>query len=226
MDKILEAMMLSHHPTSVKHILVRRVLEAAKQPLDSKQCWAMFELSTKLILLGDTKFKKDVGKEVLEAFAQNHNAEFESFFNVRFILKLVQDGYGTLSIRNVDILEYIQLGLKYIQDNSSDEVFHALQIELLRIVCKKPGSKLCASISKLLAEFPQCIPSGKFQIVFCQQLVRSIGQFQCGSKEEDEIVEFLDQVNKVSGLLQRIWRTQTAAIIPSLRELFTLISST
>ncbi|XP_067890013.1 ubiquitin carboxyl-terminal hydrolase 35-like isoform X3 [Heterodontus francisci] len=227
MDKILEAMMLSHHPTSVKHSLVRRILEAAKQPLNSKQCWAMFELSTKLVLLGDTKFKKDVGKEVLEAFAQNHTAEFESFFNVKFILKLMQDGYGTLTIRNVGILDYIQLGLKYIEDNSSaDEVFHALQIELLRIVCEKPGSKLCASISKLLAEFPRCIPSGKFQVVFCQQLVRSIGQFQCGSEEEDEIVEFLDQVNKVSGLLQRIWRAQTAAIIPSLRELFTVISST
>ncbi|XP_067841551.1 ubiquitin carboxyl-terminal hydrolase 35-like [Heptranchias perlo] len=227
MDKILEAMMLSHHPSSVKHILVRRVLEAAKQPLDSEQCWAMFELSTKLVLLGDTNFKKDVGKEVLEAFAQNHTAEFESFFNVRFIVKLLQDGYGTLSIRSGGILEYIQLGLKYIQDNSSvDDVFHVLQIELLRIVCEKPGSKLCASISKLLAEYPLCIPSGKFQVVFCQQLVKSIGQFQCGSEEEDEIVEFLDQVNKVSGLLQRIWRTQTAAIIPSLRELFTVISST
>ncbi|XP_078078030.1 ubiquitin carboxyl-terminal hydrolase 35-like [Mustelus asterias] len=226
MDKILEAVMLSQHPTSVKHSLVRHILEAAKKPLDRKQCWAMFELSTKFILLGDTKFKKDVGKEVLEAFAQNHTAEFESFFNVKFVLKLVQDGYGTLSKRSVGILEYIHLGLKYIQDNpSADEVFHVLQIEILRIVCERPGSKLCASISNLLVEFPRCIPSGKFQVVFCQQLVRSIGQFQFSSEEEDEIVEFLDQVNKVSDLLQRIWRTRTAAIIPSLRELFTVISS-
>jgi len=39
-------------------------------------------------------------------------------------------------------------------------------------------------------------------------------------------MEFLEQVNKVSGLLQRIWRTQTSAILPSLKELFTIISST
>ncbi|XP_043547608.1 ubiquitin carboxyl-terminal hydrolase 35-like isoform X1 [Chiloscyllium plagiosum] len=227
MDKILEAMLLSQHPASVKHSFVRRILEAAKQPLDSKQCWAMFELSTNLILLGDTKFKKDVGKEVLEAYALNHISEFEIYFDAKLILKLMQDGYGTLNRRSVGIIEYIQLGLKYVQDNSSaDEVFHVLQIELLRIVCEKPGSKLCASISKLIVEYPQCIPTGKFQVVFCQQLVRSIGQFQNGSEEEDEIVEFLDQVNKVSSLLQRIWQTQTAAIIPSLRELFTVISST
>ncbi|XP_078259246.1 ubiquitin carboxyl-terminal hydrolase 35-like isoform X1 [Rhinoraja longicauda] len=226
MDKILEAMMLSHHPTSMKHVLVKRIKEAAKEPLDHKQCMAMFELSTKCILSGNIQVQKDVGKEVLEAFAQNHTADFEVFFNVKFILKLLQDGYGTMSKGSSDILEYIQLGLKYIQGNTSVEAFHALQIELLRIVCEKPGSKLCACICKLLAEYPQCIPSGKFQVVFCQQLVRCIGQFQCASQDEDEIVEFLEQVNKVSGLLQRIWWTQTAAIIPSLRELFTVISST
>ncbi|XP_059820473.1 ubiquitin carboxyl-terminal hydrolase 35-like isoform X1 [Hypanus sabinus] len=227
MDKILEALMLSCHPTSVKYILVRRILEAAKEPLNSKQCIAMFELSTKFILLSDTQFQKDVGKEVLEAFALNHSADFENFLNVQFISKLMQDGYGTLSKGSIEILEYIQLGLKYIQDNpSADEVFHALQIELLRLVCEKPGSKLCACISKILIQYPRCIPSGKFQVVFCQQLVRSIGQFQCKSQEEDEIVEFLDEVNKVSGLLQRIWQTQTAAMIPSLQELFAVISST
>lgn len=227
MDKILENMdkMLSHHPTSMKH--VKRIKEAAKEPLDHKQCMAMFELSTKFILSGDTQFQKDVGKEVLEAFAQNHTADFEIFFNVKFILKLLQDGYGTLSKRSSDILEYIHLGLKYIQGNTSvDEAFHALQIELLRIVCEKPGSKLCACVCKLLAEYPQCIPNGKFQVVFCQQLVRCIGQFQCTSQDEDEIVKFLDQVNKVSGLFQQIWWTQTTAIIPTLRELFTVISST
>lgn len=217
--------MLSHHPTSMKH--VKRIKEAAKEPLDHKQCMAMFELSTKFILSGDTQFQKDVGKEVLEAFAQSHTADFEIFFNVKFILKLLQDGYGTLSKRSSDILEYIHLGLKYIQGNTSvDEAFHALQIELLRIVCEKPGSKLCACVCKLLAEYPQCIPNGKFQVVFCQQLVRCIGQFQCTSQDEDEIVKFLDQVNKVSGLFQQIWWTQTTAIIPTLRELFTVISST
>ncbi|XP_069747092.1 ubiquitin carboxyl-terminal hydrolase 35-like isoform X2 [Narcine bancroftii] len=226
MDKILEAIMLSSHPTSVKNALVRHVLEAAKKPLSQEQCMIMFESSTKFILLGDTEFQKDVGKEILKAFAQNHTADFVKKFNVKFIVKLVQDGDGTFTKKSKDTLEYIQLGLKYIQDDTSAvEAFHALQIELLRIVCEKPGSKLCASISKLLAEHPQCIPSGKFKVVFCQQLVRSIGQFQCKSQKEDEIVEFLIQVNNVSTLLQRIWQAQSAVIIPSLQELFTIISS-
>ncbi|XP_042190263.1 ubiquitin carboxyl-terminal hydrolase 35 isoform X2 [Callorhinchus milii] len=227
MDRILEAMMVSHHPISVKHCLVRRMLEAAKQPLDSGQCCAMFELSIKLILLGDTKFKRDVGKEVLRAFAENHGAEFEKFFNVSFILKLLQDGYGTLSRRNIGVLECIQLGLKYIEDSDSAyRVFQALQIELLRIVCERPGPKLCATLCKLLSEFPQSIPSGKLQVVFCQQLVRSIGQFQCRSNGEDEIVEYLEQVTRISRLLQKIWTIQAAVIIPSLRELFIVISTT
>ncbi|XP_003203605.1 ubiquitin carboxyl-terminal hydrolase 35 [Meleagris gallopavo] len=227
MDKILEAVVMSSYPNNVKQGLVRRVIEASKQPMDSEQCWSMLELCTKLYLVGDTKYKREIGKEVLEVYGHYHPEEFEEFFNVRFLLSLLQEGYGPLGKRSHYVLDYIQLGLQFVLESpSANSIFSLLRIEVLRKVCERPSPKQCAKISKLLMQHPQCIPTGKHQVLFCQQLIRCIGQFQCVSEGEDDIMEFLEQVNKVSGLLQRIWRTQTSAILPSLKELFTIISST
>ncbi|NWX85022.1 UBP38 hydrolase, partial [Nothoprocta pentlandii] len=227
MDKILEAVVMSSYPNNVKQGLVRRVIEAAKQPMDSEQCWSMLELSTKLFLTGDTKYKREIGKEVLEVYGHYHPEEFEEFFNVRFLLSLLQEGYGPLGKRSHYVLDYIQLGLQFVLESpSANSIFNLLKIEVLRKVCERPSPKQCSKISKLLTQHPQCIPMGKHQILFCQQLIRCIGQFQCVSEGEEDIMEFLEQVNKVSGLLQRIWRTQTSAILPSLKELFSIISST
>uniref|UniRef100_A0A672V4P8 Ubiquitin carboxyl-terminal hydrolase n=1 Tax=Strigops habroptila TaxID=2489341 RepID=A0A672V4P8_STRHB len=227
MDKILEAVVMSSYPNNVKQGLVRRVIEAAKQPMDSEQCWSMLELSTKLYLTGDTKYKREIGKEVLEVYGHYHPEEFEEFFNVRFLLSLLQEGYGPLGKRSHYVLDYIQLGLQFVLESpSANSIFSLLRIEVLRKVCERPSPKQCAKISKLLIQHPQCIPTGKHQVLFCQQLIRCIGQFQCVSEGEEAIMEFLEQVNKVSGLLQRIWRAQTSAILPSLKELFTIISST
>uniref|UniRef100_A0A8C8RR35 Ubiquitin carboxyl-terminal hydrolase n=1 Tax=Pelusios castaneus TaxID=367368 RepID=A0A8C8RR35_9SAUR len=227
MDKILEAVMMSSYPNNVKHGLVRRVIEAIKQPMDSDQCWSMLELSTKFYLMGDTKFKREIGKEILEVYGHYHPEVFEEFFNVRFLLSLLQEGYGPMGKRSLYILDYIHLGLQFILDSSSaNDIFSLLRIEVLRKVCERAGPKQCAKISKLLTQHPQCVPTGKHQVLFCQQLIRCIGQFRCISEGEDDIMEFLDHVNKVSRLLQKIWRAQTSSILPSLKELFTIISST
>ncbi|XP_058886955.1 ubiquitin carboxyl-terminal hydrolase 35-like isoform X1 [Acipenser ruthenus] len=226
MDRILDAVMVSPHSEAVKHGMVQRVIESAPQPLDSAQCWAMYEVSTKLFLLGDSEFERDVGREVLEAFAQHHSQEFEQFFNMKFVLNLLHVGYGPLGKRSHQIFHYIQTGLRFVADSpSSLDLFHLLQIEVLRIVCERPGPKLCARVSKLLCLYPQCVPSGNLQTVFCQQLILSISHFQCKSDGDDEILKFLENVTKASGMLQGVWRNNVAVILPSLKELFIVISS-
>uniref|UniRef100_A0A8D0BPS0 Ubiquitin specific peptidase 35 n=1 Tax=Salvator merianae TaxID=96440 RepID=A0A8D0BPS0_SALMN len=227
MDKILEAILMSSYPDHMKQGLVRRVIEASKQSLDSEQCWSMLELSTRLFLVGDTKFKRSVGKEVLETYGLYHREAFEEFFNVRFLLSLLQEGYGPLGKRSIYVLDYIHLGLPFVLDSpSANDIFSLLRTEVLRKVCERPGIKQCVKISRLLTQYPQCIPTGKHQVLFCQQLIRCIGQFHTVSGREEAIVEFLDQVIKVGTLLQKIWKSQMASILPSLKELFTIISST
>lgn len=227
MDKILEAIVMSSYPDHMKQGLVRRVIEASKQPMNSEQCWSMIELSTKLFLLGDTKFKRTVGKEVLETCGLYHKDVFQEFFNVRFLLSLLQEGYGPLGKRSAYVFDYIHLGLPFVLDSpAANEIVSLLRTEVLRKVCEKPGLKQCVKISKLLIQHPQCIPTGKRQALFCQQLVRCIGQFRTASGREEAIVDFLDQVIKVSLLLQKIWKTQMSSILPALKELFAIISST
>ncbi|KAM4699405.1 ubiquitin carboxyl-terminal hydrolase 35 [Discoglossus pictus] len=227
MEKILEAVMQSSYPMYVKQSLARRVIEASKQPMDSEQCWAMLELSTKLFFLGESLFSRETAREVLEVYGKYHPDEFEEFFNARFILSLLQEGYGTLGKRNEYILDYILLGLQFVLDKpTTEDIFRILRIEVLRIVCERPGLKLCVRISKLLTQYSQCIPIGKHQLLFCQQLIRCVGQFHCMSEEEENIIQFLDQANRVCGLLQKIWRLQTSLVLSSLKELFAIISST
>ncbi|XP_068122828.1 ubiquitin carboxyl-terminal hydrolase 35 [Hyperolius riggenbachi] len=227
MDKILEAVMQSSYPMYVKQSLARRVIEASKQPIDSEQCWSMLELSTKLFFLGESCFARETAREVLEVFGRYHPEEFEEFFNIRFILNLLQEGYGSLGRRHAFILDYIHLGLQFVLDKPyTAEIFRLLRIEVLRIVCERPSLKICVRISKLLTSYSQCIPVGQHQVLFCQQLIRCFGQFHCYSEGEEGIIQFLDQVNRVSGLLQNIWNLDTSLILPSLKELFAVISST
>lgn len=94
------------------------------------------------------------------------------------------------------------------------------------MVCERPEPLLCARLSDLLTDFVQCVPKGKLSITFCQQLVRTIGHFQCVSTQEKELREYVSQVTKVSNLLQNIWKAEPSTLLPSLQEVFASISST
>ncbi|XP_053438161.1 ubiquitin carboxyl-terminal hydrolase 38 isoform X2 [Nycticebus coucang] len=227
MDKILEGLVSSSHPLPLKRVIVRKVVESAEHWLDEAQCKAMFDLTTRLILEGQDPFQRQVGHQVLEAYARYHRPEFESFFNKTLVLGLLQQGYHSLDRKDVAILDYIHNGLKLIMSCPSVlDLFSVLQVEVLRMVCERPEPQLCARLSDLLTDFVQCIPKGKLSITFCQQLVRTIGHFQCVSTQERELREYVSQVTKVSNLLQNIWKAEPATLLPSLQEVFASISST
>ncbi|XP_048840591.1 ubiquitin carboxyl-terminal hydrolase 35-like isoform X3 [Brienomyrus brachyistius] len=226
MDKILETVLMSPHSRLVKQGVLRRVVESASQPLDSSQCMAIFQVSTKLFLTGNSQFKQDAGLEVLEAYAQHHKLEFEEFFNVRFVLNLLREGYGPVGKQSPLIFHYLQVGLFLVANSPSTlNLFHMVQIEILRIVCERPGPEVCEQLARLLNTCPQCAPSGNLQTVFCQQLMQTIHHFQCQSQNDDDIVTFLERVTKTSSMLQIVWRTNMATILPSLKELFVIIST-
>jgi ubiquitin carboxyl-terminal hydrolase 35/38 len=227
MDKILEGLVSSSHPLPLKRVIVRKVVESAEHWLDEAQCEAMFGLTTRLILEGQDHFQRQVGHQVLEAYARYHRPEFESFFNKTFVLGLLQQGYHSLDRKDVAILDYIHNGLRLIMSCPSVlDLFSLLQVEVLRMVCERPEPQLCARLSDLLTDFVQCIPKGKLAITFCQQLVRTIGHFQCASTQEKELREYVSQVTKVSNLLQNIWKAEPSTLLPSLQEVFASISST
>ncbi|XP_043530090.1 ubiquitin carboxyl-terminal hydrolase 38 [Chiloscyllium plagiosum] len=227
MDKILEALVTSSHPLPVKKGIVKKVVDAAENSVDREQCKAMFDLTTRLILIGEDNFQKQVGHQVLDAYARYHRCEFEEFFNKGFILNLLQQGYGSLDKKDIAIIDYIHMGLKLIMSCPSVlEIFGCMHTEILRLVCERPEPLLCARLSELLSDFVHCIPKGKSAVLFCQQLVRTISQFQCSATQEEEIRGFISQVNKVSNLLQSIWKAEPGALLPSLQEVFVIISAT
>ncbi|XP_025943275.1 ubiquitin carboxyl-terminal hydrolase 38 isoform X2 [Apteryx rowi] len=227
MDKILEGLVSSSHPLQLKRVIVRRVVESAETPLSQAQCRAMFALSTRLVLQGPDPFQRQVGRQVLEAYGRYHRAEFEAFFNRGLVLGLLQRGYGQLSGRDPAILDYIQAGLRLIMSCPSVlELFELLQVEALRLVCERPAPPLCARLCQLLGDFPQCLPRGrKLSLAFCQQLVRSIAHFQSQGSREAELRLYVSQVTQVSGLLRSVWKAEPDTLLPSLQELFAVISA-
>ncbi|KAM6346527.1 ubiquitin carboxyl-terminal hydrolase 38 isoform 2-T3 [Podargus strigoides] len=227
MDKILEGLVSSSHPLPLKRVIVRRVVESAETPLSQAQCRAMFALSTRLMLQGPDPFQRQVGWQVLEAYGRYHRDEFEAFFNRGLVLGLLQRGYGELSNRDPAILDYIQAGLRLIMSCPSVlELFELLQVEALRMVCERPAPPLCARLCQLLSDFPQCLPRGrKLSLAFCQQLVRSIAHFQSQGSREAELCLYISQVTQVSGLLRSVWNAEPDTLLPSLQELFAIISA-
>ncbi|KFV15362.1 Ubiquitin carboxyl-terminal hydrolase 38, partial [Pterocles gutturalis] len=73
---------------------------------------------------------------------------------------------------------------------------------------------------------PQCLPRGrKLSLAFCQQLVRSIAHFQSQGSREAELRLYVSQVTQVSGLLRSVWKAEPDTLLPSLQELFAVISA-
>lgn len=227
MDKILEGLVSSNHSVPVKKAIVKKVVEAAEREVTEDQCQALFTLTTRLILLGEDAFQKQIGSQVLEAYARYHRPEFERFFSKDFVLSLLQQGYGQLDRKDPAIVEYIHCCLRLlISCPSVLEIFSVIQVEVLRMVCERPDPAFCARLSTLLSDFVQCIPRDKSGILFCQQLVRTISSFHCFSSQEQELREYVGQVTKVSALLQNIWKADPATLLPSLQEVFAIIAST
>ncbi|XP_063112479.1 ubiquitin carboxyl-terminal hydrolase 35 isoform X2 [Cavia porcellus] len=224
MDKILEAVVTSSYPASVKQGLVRRVLEAARQPLEREQCLALLALGARLYVGGADELPRRVGCQLLHVAGRHHPEVFAEFFSARRVLRLLQGGAGPPGVR---ALACVQLGLQLLPEGpAADEVFALLRREVLRTVCERPGPAACAQVARLLARHPRCVPDGPHRLLFCQQLVRCLGRFRCPSEGEEGAVEFLEQAQQVSGLLAQLWRTQPAAILPCLKELFAVISCT
>ncbi|KAJ8000696.1 hypothetical protein DPEC_G00183040 [Dallia pectoralis] len=227
MDKILEALVGSSHSVPVKKAIVRKVVEAAEKEVTEEQCQALFALTTRLLLLGEDTFQKQVGFQVLEAYARYHRVEFEHFFCKDFVLGLLQQGYGPLDRKDPAVVDYIHSCLRLlISCPSVLEIFTIIQTEVLRMVCERPEPALCARLATMLSDFVQCIPREKAAILFCQQLVRTIGFFNCPASQERELREYVGQVTKVSTLLQNIWKAEPITLLPSLQEVFAIISST
>ncbi|XP_059198120.1 ubiquitin carboxyl-terminal hydrolase 38 [Centropristis striata] len=227
MDKILEGLVSSNHSVPVKRAIVKKVVEAAEKEVTEEQCQALFTLTTRLILLGEDAFQRQIGFQVLEAYARYHRPEFERFFSKDFVLGLLQQGYGQLDRKDPAIIDYIHCCLRLlISCPSVLEIFSVIQVEVLRMVCERPEPALCAHLSTLLSDFVQCIPRDKSGILFCQQLVRTISYFHCFASQERELREYVGQVTKVSTLLQNIWKADPATLLPSLQEVFAIISST
>ncbi|KAJ3613969.1 hypothetical protein NHX12_017547 [Muraenolepis orangiensis] len=227
MDKILEALVCSNNTIAVKKAIVKKVVELAEKEVTPEQCKALYTLTARLILLGEDAFQKQVGLQVLEAYARYHQAEFQLFFTKDFVLGLLQQGYDQLECKDPTIIDYTHCCLRLlIACPSRLEIFTVLQVELLRMVCERPKPALCAGISMLLSDFVECIPREKSAVVFCQQLVRTISYFHCPASQELGLREYVGQVTKVSKLLQNIWKAVPAALYPSLQEVFAIISST
>ncbi|XP_033060217.1 ubiquitin carboxyl-terminal hydrolase 35 isoform X2 [Trachypithecus francoisi] len=224
MDKILEAVVTSSYPVSVKQGLVRRVLEAARQPLEREQCLALLALGARLYVGGTEELPRRVGCQLLHVAGRHHPDVFAEFFSARRVLRLLQGGAGPPGPR---ALACVQLGLQLLPEGpAADEVFALLRREVLRTVCERPGPAACAQVARLLARHPRCVPDGPHRLLFCQQLVRCLGRFRCPAEGEEGAVEFLEQAQQVSGLLAQLWRAQPAAILPCLKELFAVISCT
>lgn len=227
MDKILEGLLSSSHSVPVKRAIVKKVVEAAEKEVTEEQCQSLFVLTTRLILLGEDAFQKQIGLQVLDAYARYHRPEFERFFCKDFVLSLLQQGYGQLDRKDPAIIDYIHCCLRLlISCPSVLEIFSVIQVEVLRMVCERPEPALCARLNTLLSDFVQCIPREKSGVLFCQQLVRTISYFHCFASQERELREYVGQVTKVSTLLQNIWKADPATLLPSLQELFAIISST
>ncbi|GAA6098460.1 ubiquitin carboxyl-terminal hydrolase 38 isoform X4 [Tachysurus ichikawai] len=227
MDKILEGLVSSSHPIPVKRAIVKMVVEAAEKEVTQEQCQALFHLTARLILLGEDAFQRQVGHQVQEAYARYHRDEFARFLSKDYVLDLLRQGFGPLDRRDPAILDFLHGCLRLlISCPAVLDLAPMIQTEVLRIVCERPDAVFCSKLAMLLSDFPQCAPRNKAAVLLCQQFVRTFAHFQCPAAEEAKLRRYVGNVGCVAALLQGIWKAEPATLLPSLQEVFAIISST
>ncbi|TSK22478.1 Ubiquitin carboxyl-terminal hydrolase 38 [Bagarius yarrelli] len=227
MDKILEGLVSSSHPLPVKRAIVKKVVEAAEKEVTPEQCQALYQFTARLILLGEDAFQRQVGLQVQEAYARYHRDEFARFLNQDFVLDLLRQGYGPLDRRDPAILDFLHGCLRLlISCPAVLDLSRTLQTEVLRMVCERPDAAFCSKLAALLSDFPQCVSRSKASVLLCQQFVRTFAHFQCPAAEEAELRRYVGHVGCVAALLQGIWKAEPDTLLPSLQEVFAIISST
>ncbi|KAM8813338.1 LOW QUALITY PROTEIN: ubiquitin carboxyl-terminal hydrolase 35 [Rhynchonycteris naso] len=215
MDKILEAVVTSSYPASVRQGLVWHILEAAQQPLERAALGARLNVS------GAEKLPRRLGCQLLHLAGRQHPDRHSWSFSAHTMLRLLQGGTGPPGPR---ALACVQLEQLLPEGPAAEKVFVLLRREVLRTVCERPGPAACAQVAGQQVPHPRCVPDGPHSLLLCQQLVRCLRRFRCRAEGELGALEFLEQAQQVRGLLAQLWRVQPATILPCLKELFAVIS--
>lgn len=218
MDTILKGLILSENPDNVKKDLLNKIAAQGGKDQSSSMVEAVLSLTAKWHLEGQTQFQQQHGLEIYMSWAKENLDVFKHFFNKEFLLNLLSKKHSNVGLLLRESMRILQVTPIF---RNHCTVIEAKSVSYVR---ENATLECLTNFAEFLLEFKECIPKGEAALQFCTNLIRSLSL--CSPPDNDnEIVNYVHNVNKVASLLSLVWKTtDNQAILACLKEIFTIIS--
>nr|CAB3267558.1 ubiquitin carboxyl-terminal hydrolase 38-like [Phallusia mammillata] len=242
MDLFLKATFKSDQPREIKRKLLNNIKKTAVQTLPNKS----LEERTKTIyvaihfLLGGDVFENTECKKFLDLVLPLCHDVIEAMFTTNSIEMLFDGTWkepqidGTedesaqfmlriLVSRRMDLIDLLLSGgtKKMVACQKIPLIFQA---ETIKLLYDSQDHKTFASVCQVLTKHPQCMPPMSKGFAMCTLSLHAISDFQFYGNT-DAVPSYIQDVAQIAELLQLIWKKEPATLIPSLQEIFKIISA-
>ncbi|XP_077865359.1 ubiquitin carboxyl-terminal hydrolase 38-like [Saccoglossus kowalevskii] len=217
MDKILQGIAASNHPDNVKKFLIQKFATSANKPVNPEVCKSILTISANWILQDETAVLQEMGRVVFQAWAKQNLKIFEEFFHYSYLVNVM----SCAVLNPKPTIEFIHDSIRLLRDKTP--VCKVIQTRAISLARDCAQLDVCAALCKLMIEFPECIPLGDFGAAYCVTLIQAVSRVEFPNSELALKTRFKD-VNAIGTLLFKIWHSDFSNIMPSLREIFTILT--
>lgn len=191
-------------PDKTKELLIAKAL-LANQELDEEGCVTMLDLGVRWVLEGDRPVVVAVGWKVLQHLKEFQHNTVAELLNVALLQKLLQLDMSSSNRPEVPTLVAWTMGIV-----SSQAMEEAVRKGITHFLIKNVHGNISVlvSASKLLCEYPQCIPVGDERARLCEVVISSIAEVPMPKPQPAQVAQLVKQMGYIETLLVSLWKEE------------------
>ncbi|KAK7098092.1 ubiquitin carboxyl-terminal hydrolase 38-like isoform X2 [Littorina saxatilis] len=227
MDHILEGVLKSNHPDSMKRQLIDKIREKGQGQHPANDVKGVLNLSMNWFLQGDTELQVKAGLSLFQGWSQHHVGALEGFLSRDLLVNLITN--PSKHQANLPIL--LTHALQLMRDHGNPKTFQ----QHLKIVEAKAPTFVQESVDdivpiknylQMLLDFKDNLPKvGELAGRLALPLMQALASVQIPA-DEHKVHQFIKDVTLVTDFLQQIWSQSTSTLpLDRLRDLFNIISA-
>lgn len=195
----------------MKKVLTAKALQAI-QELDQEGCVTTLDLGLRWVLEGDRPTVIAEGWQMLHHLKEFQQSTIAELLNVALIEKLL--GLDTSSRNRTEVSALVAWNLSVLSSHVSPNALLAMEevvgsriTDFLRKSVQGDINVL-VSTSKLLCEYPCCIPVGDERARLCEVVIENIAEVPVPKPQSTQVSQLIKQMQCVGKLLVRVWKDE------------------
>ena len=225
MDKLLQGILNSDKPLTVKKTFIARIAAASKDASQPPELvTAMLHRSLMYIVDGENESVMVLSQPVFVEWASNHQVAFLDFFSETLVSDLLQSHHRLPS----EVMWVVTFSLGLIRRNGSEAYVCLCHMVGRRASCfvsyNIADFEVVKSLCALMLEHRECIPKDDSLHTFVTLLLRAVSRFSVPT-DSRALNHFIIELPGIIGkLLHEIWVCDTDVVANTLQTVFDMMT--